>query len=141
MGHLQHHLAAAAVTQPSLKKFLLWQWVLQQHFCWQLHRIELAVVLFQDPLQDGTWLSSLGISRETQTADQLARSDLKELHSGNTIIGGQGNHIAADPGVRQSHLLIGCEEFQSLQLITHPSSSFKIKPLGIAHHLLLKQVL
>lgn len=47
LRHLQDHLAAPAITQPCLQKFLLWQWMLQQHFSWQFHGIQLAVVLLQ----------------------------------------------------------------------------------------------
>ena len=87
LRHLQDHLAAAAITQPCLQQFLLWQWVLQQHFSWQLHRIQLAVVLLQNPLQDRAWLSGLRIGGEAQSTHQLARSDLEQLHRSNTLVG------------------------------------------------------
>ena len=73
--------------------------MLQQHLSWQFHWIELAVVLLKDPLKDGAWLSRLCIRGEAQTTHQLSSSDLKQLHSGDPVIGGQSNHITADPGI------------------------------------------
>ena len=88
LRHLQIHLAAAPIPQPRLKKFLLWQGVLQQHLRWQFHWIQLAVMLLKDPLQDGAWLSRFRIRGEAQTTHQLSGPDLKELHSGNPVISG-----------------------------------------------------
>ena len=37
--------------------------------------------------------------------------------------------------------MISREQLQALELVPHPGSGFKVKPLGVAHHLLLEQVL
>ena len=141
LRHLQIHLAAAPIPQPSLEKFLLWQGVLQQHLRRQFHWIQLAVVLLKDPLQDGAWLGCLRIRGEAQTTHQLSGPDLKELHSGDPVIGGQSNHITADPSIGERHFLISREQLQALELVAHPGSGFKVEPFGVAHHLLLEQVL
>jgi len=141
LRHLQIHLAAAPIPQPRLKKFLLRQGVLQQHLRWQFHWIELAVVLLENPLQDGAWLGCLCIGGEAQTTHQLSGPDLKELHSGDPIIGGQSNHITADPSIGERHFLISREQLQALELVPHPGSGFKVEPFGVAHHLLLEQIL
>ena len=60
LGHGQAHLAAAALREPVLDQLLLGQGVLEQQLGRNLHRIHLAVVLFDHPLQDQTQAGAIG---------------------------------------------------------------------------------
>ena len=133
------HLALPLFREPVLQQILLGQGVLHKKFWRNLHGIHLAVMLLDHPLQNHSRLHPTGISGITESPDQLAGPHLKQLHSCKAIVTGQSQHIPAHGRVRQAHLLVCRQLIQTLQLVTHASSGFKIEALGVAFHLLLKQ--
>ena len=129
LRHRQVHAAAALLAEPGFNQRLLGQWVMEQNFGRNLHRLHLAVVLLHHPLQDQapvTFGHTRSIGGVAQPAHQLACAHLEQLHGGHPVIGGQGDHIATHRAIAQAHLLIGCKTIQALQLIANQGSGFKV---------------
>ena len=145
LGHGDLDLAAAAFPQPVLNQGLLGQGMLDEQLGGNFHRIHLAVVLFNHPLQndtvvDGLAIKNHGIGGIAKAADQFSGAHLKQLHRCHPLIRNQGNHVAADGAIAKAHFLTGCEGVKPLQLIPNPGRRFKIQALCIGLHLLVQQV-
>ena len=90
------NLSFTLLREPFLKQHLLSQRMLNKQLGWNFYSIHLAVVLFNDTLQDQSRRQTRGIGCVAEPPNKFAGAHLKQLNCSEPFIAGQGKNITAD---------------------------------------------